>query len=204
MYLELCWRAANNRILPSNTFPKLKFNFDLQFPEKPLKGNMKALVEISALLQKWWTAEWRLLCAVYRLVYQSSKSIFKFVLPGKEICVKSGELSREKDRQAKKNFYQSIRACHWNNSRKVWGPKYLPFKPIALHVRQKMTPLVIILREVTQTSKTSHLKEVIWLNHRSLITDSSLCFSHHSFFESLPLTETGNLFFPLAVTMKVL
>lgn len=168
MHLELCWRAANNRFLPNNTFSKLKFNFDLQFPEKPLKGNIKALVEISALLQKWWTAEWRLLCAVYRRVYQSNKSIFKFVLPWKENYVKSGELSREKDRQAKKNFYWSIRACHSNICRKVWGPKYLPFKPTALHQRPKITTLVFILQEVTQTSKTSHLKEVIWPNHRSL------------------------------------
>lgn len=186
MYLELCWRAANNRLLPRNTFAKLKFNFDLQLPEKPLKGNIKALVEISALLQKWWTAEWRLLCAVYRLVYQSSKSIFKFVLPRKENYVKCRELSREKDRQAKKNFYRSIRAWHSNICRKIWGPEYLPFKPTALHQRPKMTPLAFILQEVSQISKTSHLREVKWLNHRSLITDFSLCFSHYRSFESLP------------------
>lgn len=108
MYLELCWRAANNKFLPSNTFAKLKFNFDLQFPEKPLKGNIKAPVEISALLQKWWTAEWRLLCAVYRLVYQSSKSIFKFILPEKENCVKCGELSRGKRQAGKKEISTEV------------------------------------------------------------------------------------------------
>jgi len=87
---------ANNIFLPSNISSKLRFNFDLQFPEQSLKGNVKALVEISALLKERWTAEWGLLCAVYGLAYQSSKSIFKFVLPRNESCVKSEELFGEK------------------------------------------------------------------------------------------------------------
>lgn len=135
MYLELCWRAANNRFLPSNTSTKLKFNFDLRFPEKPLKGNIKAPVEISALLQKWWTAEWRLLCAVYRLVYQSSKSIFKFVLPGKENYVKCRELSREKKTGRQKRISAKLLVCHSSTCRKVRQSKYLPFKPIALQAK---------------------------------------------------------------------
>jgi len=84
--------------------------------------------------------------------------------------VKFEELSREEDRQGKeKNSSRSIRACHSNTCIKVWGLKYLSFKPIALHhQRQRMTPLELILQEITQTLKTSHLYDVIQLNYRLL------------------------------------
>lgn len=110
------------------------------------------------------------LCCLWTFFYQSSISIFKFVLPGKENHVKSEELSREKDRQRKeKNFSLSITAHHSNTCIKIQGLKYLSFKPIALHHwSPRLTPLELVLQEITQTLKTRHLQEVIWLNCKLL------------------------------------